>query len=117
MRRVRAGRLLSVPLIVVVAASACLDPTEDARPVTIKNDTQQTIVLRLCDSFECDNLNDRLRPGQQVPENVNTSENPYRFQVTDSAGQQLGCLAVDTNPVPTEMVPVSSMKPGPGSCR
>jgi hypothetical protein len=113
---VRPGWLMTVPLI-VMASSACSDPTEDARPVTIKNDTQQTIVLRVCDSFGCENLNDRLRPGQQVPENVSTSGNPYRFQVTDSAGHQLGCLPVDTSPVPSKAVLVSSMERGPGSCR
>lgn len=97
--------------------AGCADPTEDARAITIKNDLPQTIVLRICDFTGCDNLNDRVRPGADIAENVSISDNPYRFQVVDLAHRQLGCLEVTTRPLPSGAVAVSSVREGTGKCR
>jgi len=56
-------RWVALALVLVGMGIASCDPTEDARSITIRNDTAHTVVLQVCDSFTCNNLNDRLRPG------------------------------------------------------
>jgi hypothetical protein len=102
-------RWVALALVVVSIGVASCDPTEDARAITIRNDTAHPVVLQVCDSFTCNNLNDRLRPGEDTPENVSVADNPYEFLVVNDHGKRLGCLEVATSPVPDKAVRVSRM--------
>jgi hypothetical protein len=97
------------------ALAACLlvacDPTEHTRPVTIRNDTSATVVLRICDSFTCNNLNDQFPSGESIKENVSMDFNPNEFLIVDMRGKTLGCLDVATHPVPNSPVNISAMEP------
>jgi hypothetical protein len=98
-----------VALVLVGIGIASCDPTEDARSIMIRNDTAHPIVLQVCDSFTCNNLNDRLRPAEDNPENVSVDDNPYEFLVVNDNGKRLGCLEVPTSPVPDHAVRVSAI--------
>ena len=92
-----------------VALSGCSDPTEDSRGVIIRNDLPHSVVLKFCDSFGCDNLSDRIDPGEENPENVSVEFNPYAFLVVDPSGRAIGCLEVPTDPMPTAPVVISTL--------
>ena len=102
-------RALCVVAVCASLAAACSDPTEGSRAVSIRNDTSNAVVIRVCDSASCNNLNDRLNAGAETAENVSTAENPYEFLIVDSHGHRLGCLEVATRPVPQTPVAVSTM--------
>jgi hypothetical protein len=95
--------------VFVLVVASCSDPTDEARPVTIRNDTSGAVVLRVCDSFGCNNLNDRLAPRAETLENVSTDENPYEILVVDASGKRAGCLEAATRPVPQVPIAVSAM--------
>jgi hypothetical protein len=104
------GLLMTACGLSAVALTGCTDPTENARPVTIRNDTKQAVVLQLCDLFGCDHLNDRIDAGAATTENVSTDIDPYEFRVVDAASNLLGCLEIETNPLTTNPITVSSMR-------
>lgn len=101
-------RWVVLAAVVAGTVTAC-DADGYVQPVTIKNDLQQAIDLRVCDSFSCDHLNDHVAPGQAIEENVDTGTNPYPFQIVDASGRLLGCLNIRTKPLPSSPVLVSTL--------
>jgi len=92
-------------------AVACTDPTEAARAIVIHNDTATPVVLRICDSFGCNHLNDHIETGASIGENVSVEKDPYSFLIVDEKGRTLGCLKVRTHPVTQEPVQIIAASP------
>jgi hypothetical protein len=102
-------KMLYVAAAVLLLLTGCLGLGADVRAVTIRNDTEKEVILKICDSFGCDNLNDHVAPGESIRENVSSDFDPYEFLVVDDSGQRLGCLEIPTRPVRTSAIVVSSL--------
>jgi hypothetical protein len=99
------GILTTAIIISIVAISACDGSFVDVIPVTIKNNTEQTVILKECGGDlidllrrlkDCDAVHevDTLPPGDDMGTNVDTGVTTW-WLVEDPGHNRLGCVALN----------------------
>jgi hypothetical protein len=103
--------------LLALLLAGCLDANGiKVFQVSIVNDTQQTVVVRDCDSF-CSSspIAINLQPGASAPINRIAGEHKL-FSVTSATGAHIGCLDLYyASPHPGASADVSRATPCPGS--
>lgn len=84
----------------VVVASGCdprFDPGRRVFAITIVNDSDRAVFLKLCTDRRCDHFGytDHWKPRESGQENVMTGPGLTRWKVLDVSGATLGCIPLE----------------------
>jgi hypothetical protein len=111
---------IAIILATACAAVAGCSNQADTFAITFINDTDQNVVLNLCDDSACHSYDysDKLRPGGSLPENISTDNVFTRWAVTTKSGRRLGCLPFNFAGAWTDATArITEMVPCPGKSR
>ena len=95
-RRREAGVSAAILAVVFVAGCDSIDPTAQFFGITFRNDTGNSVHLKLCSDSQCQHFDyaDGWKPGQSAQENISDRRLLTRWLVQDDAsGRVLGCFA------------------------